>query len=142
MFGHLGQLRPTPPGFTTMLRALVVCAIALGLSMLWPRTADAQQTAAAPVVAESGNSEMLAEVIVTSTKRAENLQKTDASITVLSENELQERNIFDPGQLNGLVPGVSIQPSFILLTYIRGLGNYSSQPGVDQSVAYNVDGIY
>jgi iron complex outermembrane receptor protein len=125
-----------------MLRALVICAIALGLSMLWPRAADAQQTAAAPVGAESGNSEMLAEVIVTSTKRAENLQKTDASITVLSENELQERNIFDPGQLNGLVPGVSIQPSFILLTYIRGLGNYSSQPGVDQSVAYNVDGIY
>jgi iron complex outermembrane receptor protein len=85
---------------------------------------------------------VLAEVIVTGTKRAENLQKVDVSESVLSPTMLEARNITDAGQLNGLVPGVSIQPSFILLTYIRGLGNYSSQPGVDQSVAYNSDGIY
>jgi iron complex outermembrane recepter protein len=92
--------------------------------------------------AESQEPEGLAEVIVTANKREENLQKTDVSISVVSESSLAARNISDPGQLNALVPGVSIQPSFILLTYIRGLGNYSSQPGVDQTVAYNVDGIY
>jgi iron complex outermembrane receptor protein len=84
----------------------------------------------------------LEEVVVTAEKREVNLQEAAVSVTALSTNDLEARAIVDPGQLNGLVPGVSIQPSFILLTYIRGLGNYSSQPGVDQSAAYNVDGIY
>jgi len=84
----------------------------------------------------------LQQIVVTAQKREENLQKVPISITALGSDFLERRNISDPGQLNGLVPGVSIQPSFILLTYIRGLGNYSSQPGVDQSVAYNVDDIY
>lgn len=84
----------------------------------------------------------LQDIVVTAQKREENLQKVPISITALGGDLLERRNISDPGQLNGLVPGVSIQPSFILLTYIRGLGNYSSQPGVDQSVAYNVDDIY
>lgn len=84
----------------------------------------------------------LGEIVVTAQKREENLQKVPLAITTLDSDLLEKRAISDPGQLNGLVPGVSIQPSFILLTYIRGLGNYSSQPGVDQSVAYNVDDIY
>lgn len=81
-------------------------------------------------------------IVVTAQRREEDLQRVPLAITTIDNTLLESRNIVDPGQLNGLVPGVSIQPSFILLTYIRGLGNYSSQPGVDQSVAYNVDGIY
>jgi len=84
----------------------------------------------------------LQEIVVTAQKKEENLQRVAISATALDSDFLASRNISEPGQLNGLVPGVSIQPSFILLTYIRGLGNYSSQPGVDQSVAYNVDDIY
>lgn len=104
------------------------------------RFAGAQESDA--VRETAAQSEGLAEVVVTSTKRAQNVQDTAVSVSVLSSDDLERRAIREPAELNGLVPGVSIQPSFILLTYIRGLGNYSSQPGVDQSAAYNVDGIY
>jgi iron complex outermembrane recepter protein len=100
------------------------------------------QEAATPPVAESQPEGGLAEVLVTATKHEQNLQKTDISLSVLGQEDLAAQNISDPGQLNALAPGVSLQPSFILLAYIRGLGNYSSQPGVDQTVAYNTDGIY
>src|ERR1700761_932273 len=87
----------------------------------------------APVVESSSQPEGgLAEVLVTATKHEQNLQKTDISLSVLGQDDLAAQNISDPGQLNALAPGVSLQPSFILLAYIRGLGNYSSQPGVDQ----------
>jgi len=121
---------------------LGVAALSLALATPGLAAEAADTPAANAAVAPAEGPEGLAEVIVTSNKREENLQRTDVAISVLSENALAQRNITDPGQLNALVPGVSIQPSFILLTYIRGLGNYSSQPGVDQTVAYNVDSIY
>ena len=129
-------------------KTLAISALTLMLSLFClGGTANAEQAAAPSESAASNDKasaepDVLAEVIVTGTKRAENLQKVDISVSVVSTTALADRNIVDPGQLNGLVPGVSLQPSFILLTYIRGLGNYSSQPGVDQSVAYNADGIY
>jgi len=130
-------------------RAVVNASVALvALTAALPAWA---QDAAAPVEAapaaadtataadvESG----LGDIIVTASKRSENLQRTPISVTALGSSMLETRAVVEPGQLNGLAPGVSIQPSFILLAYIRGLGNYSSQPGVDQSVAYNVDGIF
>ncbi len=99
-----------------------------------------------PAIAQQDTNELssagIDEIVVTANKREENLQDTALSITAVSSLALERRGITDPGQLAGIAPGVSIQPSFILLTYIRGLGNYSSQPGVDQTTAYNVDGIY
>jgi iron complex outermembrane receptor protein len=121
---------------------LGIAALSLALATPGLAAEDADTPAAHVATAPAEGQEGLAEVIVTSNKREENLQRTDVAISVLSENLLTQRNITEPGQLNALVPGVSIQPSFILLTYIRGLGNYSSQPGVDQTVAYNVDSIY
>lgn len=128
---------------------VAIAALSLALStLLLNITAHAETAAPADAATTSEKAtpaegaEQLAEVIVTGTKVAQNLQKADVSVSVLSADTLAMHNITDAGQLNGLAPGVSIQPSFILLTYIRGLGNYSSQPGVDQSVAYNVDGIY
>lgn len=119
--------------------ASALCALGLAAPALAAeeQAADAQQ--ADEDTAQSGG---LGEIVVTAQKREENVQKVPIAVTALGRDLLESRNISEPGQLNGMVPGVSIQPSFILLTYIRGLGNYSSQPGVDQSVAYNVDDIY
>ncbi len=107
--------------------------------------ADSSQPAAAAAAEPAGQASSdggLGEIIVTAEKRPSNLQRTAISETVISGMELQNRGITDPGSLVGLAPSVQFQPSFLLLTYIRGVGNYSSQPGVDQSIAYNVDGIY
>ena len=99
------------------------------------------ETAAAPAV-PAAPAEGLGEIVVTASKRAENLQRAALSVTAVGGEALATRNIVDASQLTGLAPAVQIQPSFILLTFIRGVGNYSSQPAVDQSIAYNVDGIY
>ena len=96
-----------------------------------------------PVRTESDTgSDTLAEVVVTAQKREQNLQKIAVSVTAVSSEALASRAITDPQDLQGLVPGVQLQPTFNLLAYIRGVGNYDLQPGVDPSVAYNVDGIY
>jgi len=131
------ELYSRKAGRAVRRRNLIASVSAIGvLGMACPALAqDADQE----TVGTSGG---LQEIVVTAQKREENLQKVPISITALDSDFLERRNISDAGQLNGLVPGVSIQPSFILLTYIRGLGNYSSQPGVDQSVAYNVDDVY
>lgn len=113
--------------------AVSLSAVAMFLSLACPATAQE---------AEGASDTGLDEIVVTANKREENLQDTALSITAVGSLALERRGITDPGQLSGIAPGVSIQPSFILLTYIRGLGNYSSQPGVDQTTAYNVDGIY
>lgn len=81
-------------------------------------------------------------IVVSAQKRDEDLQHAALSITSVSAQELASRGIADFSQLVGLAPAVQIQPFFIPLTYIRGVGNFSAQPGVDQSISYNVDGIY
>lgn len=103
-----------------------------------PAPADAT----APAVQGAPATQGLAEIVVTASKRTEDLQRSALSITAVSSQQLDTRGITDAGQLAGLAPSVQFQPSFLLLTYIRGVGNYSSQPAVDQSIAYNVDGIY
>ncbi|MBT2186079.1 TonB-dependent receptor [Sphingobium nicotianae] len=113
-------------------------ALGVALSVAGPASAQEQPQQKHSQEASSDTEE----IVVTANKREENLQDTATSITAVSSLAIQSRGITDPGQLAGIAPGVSIQPSFILLTYIRGLGNYSSQPGVDQTTAYNVDGIY
>lgn len=84
----------------------------------------------------------LGEIIVTASKRPENLQKAAISVTALNSMALETRGIVDAAQLAGIAPGIQFQPSFVLLAYIRGIGNYSVQPATDQSIAYNVDGNY
>ncbi|MDB5684270.1 MAG: TonB-dependent receptor, partial [Sphingomonas bacterium] len=84
----------------------------------------------------------LADIVVTASKRPETLQRAALSVTAVGSAAIEARGITDASQLTGLAPSVQFQPSFLLLTYIRGVGNYSSQPAVDQSIAYNVDGIY
>lgn len=107
-----------------------------------PAAASGNQAAAPADTGSTASSTGLGEIVVTASKRAENLQRAALSVTAIGAPQLQARAITDASQLAGLAPSVQFQPSFLLLTFIRGVGNYSSQPAVDQSVAYNVDGIY
>jgi iron complex outermembrane receptor protein len=113
-------------------------AIAAPAAPAAPQAESALPAEASPTATDTG----LGEIVVTASKRSENLQRAAISITAISSASMQARGLTDMGQLAGLAPAVQFQPSFLLLTYIRGVGNYSSQPAVDQSVAYNVDGIY
>ncbi|MEO6041544.1 MAG: TonB-dependent receptor [Croceibacterium sp.] len=98
----------------------------------------AETNAGAPATARDA----ISEIVVTANKRRENMQKAAISISVLGGDQLAQLNVIDPGQLAGIKPGIQFQQSFTLLTYIRGIGNYTVQPATDQSIAYNVDGNY
>lgn len=120
---------------SSALRAL---AIALGVGgLVAPIAASAQDTAAPQD--ESGGLDV---IVVSAQKREEDLQDAALSITSIGAEALAEQGVIDFADLAGLAPAVQIQPIFIPLTYVRSVGNFSAQPAVDQSIAYNVDGIY
>ena len=127
----------------SMSRRMKTLLLAASLPVLcWATAANAQSVTTGSAKATKSAVQGLGEVIVTASKRARNIQREAISITAVTASALASRGVTDPGQLAGLAPSVQFQPTFLLLTYIRGVGNYSSQPGVDQSIAYNVDGIY
>ncbi|HSV45538.1 MAG TPA: TonB-dependent receptor [Ramlibacter sp.] len=84
----------------------------------------------------------LQEIVVTSQKVEENLNKAPASITALTASDLTARGIVDLQNLKGMIPALELVPSTLLFAYIRGVGTFSIAPGVDSAVSYNVDGIY
>lgn len=87
-----------------------------------------------------GQTMTIDEVIVTATKRSENLQTVPVAITALSGDQLQDKGIFDVLSLDRAVPGLKINnsgndPQPIL----RGAGVAGT---TDVAVPYYVDGIY
>jgi iron complex outermembrane receptor protein len=139
-----GQGRSARPAMVRTAAAMLLATTATAAYAQQAATGAAASSSetAAPAPAAATPDTGLGEIVVTAAKRFENLQRAAISITAVSAATMQARGINDLGQLAGLAPAVQFQPSFLLLTYIRGVGNYSSQPAVDQSVAYNVDGIY
>lgn len=131
----------------------LAASVAFGVATLVPGLAFAQDSSTpAGDLAEAGdatdNGSGTAErggldlIVVTAQKREQDLQDAALAITSIGAQELAARGVNDFSELAGLAPAVQIQPYFIPLTYIRGVGNFSAQPAVDQSIAYNVDGIY
>ncbi|MEC9362564.1 MAG: TonB-dependent receptor [Pseudomonadota bacterium] len=84
------------------------------------------------------------EIVVTARKRAESLQDVPLSVTALSGRDLVDTGHADLTGIADTTPNVemeSISPG-ITFTYIRGIGTRRFDPGVDQSVATFVDGVY
>ena len=97
------------------------------------------------VNAESNSSIGLEEIIVTGEKRETAIQRAPLSITAIDSAALQERNVNEVNDLNGLVPGLSISKNegSSRIVAIRGIGyetsaNPNSQPGV----AFHINGVY
>jgi iron complex outermembrane recepter protein len=85
----------------------------------------------------------LEEIVVTSTKRTEDLQHAPAAITVATGLEMVSLGITDLGALSDLIPSARLEPfeSSIHL-YIRGIGSEQDRNFVDQLVATVIDGVY
>lgn len=102
-------------------------------------TATAAQTAdtAAPPIAIS--SPAIEEVIVTASRRAEDIQQVPVAVTAVSSQELQDRGVTDASDLQFIVPNMQVG-DLIGNTgvTIRGVGLNQGAPGV----AIHVDGVY
>ncbi len=115
---------------------LSVSLVALGLAV----PATAQDDAAA----DEANSEQPGEIIVTAQKRAERLQDTPLSVTALTGQALENRQINDTSALTQLAPSLTFQqganPSNASFR-IRGIGTSLFGQGTEPSVSVVLDGV-
>jgi len=85
------------------------------------------------------------EIIVTAQKRAENLQKVPISATVVNADQLAERQIFDPSQLQLVAPSLQVKSFNAALGAsnfsIRGVGTLSFANSIESSVTSVIDGV-
>jgi iron complex outermembrane recepter protein len=101
--------------------------------------------AAAAVPDETG----LTDIVVTAEKRSTNLQDTPISISVLSNQDLEDRHVQSLGDLIGAgVPSLRVTPfasrPFSLIVNMRGVGVMldANQPARDPGVGVYIDGVY
>ena len=126
------------PNLPSSIARLLAGASALALCTAGPTRAEEGVAAAAT---PSG----LEEITVVGQKQTVQLQKAPEAITAVSADALDQANVVDPIDLNGLVPGLVITASegFNKSVAIRGIGfNVPQNDAAQPSVSYHIDGIY
>lgn len=127
---------PTPRISPTLL--------ALALAAAFPLQAAVAQTTAAPEAKKDLN--QLEAVIVTGSRRAENLKEVPLSISAIKSEELDTYNASgqDIRALSGKVPSLNIESDFgrtFPRFYVRGLGNTDFDMNASQPVGLVYDDV-
>jgi iron complex outermembrane receptor protein len=103
-----------------------------------PIVAAAQQ-----VATSTDEGAQLSEVVITARKTSEDLQRAAIAVTTIAPEEIAREGIKDPTDLQWHLPAVEFQSATsIPAIFIRGVGTYNLQAGVDSAVAFSIDGIY
>jgi len=89
----------------------------------------------------------LAEVVVTATRQATNLQDTPIAITAVTADQLEDMGLKSVADLSAVVPNAQFrraQGAFGpgVTTFIRGLGTGDTSLGGEANVAYYIDDVY
>ena len=118
-------------------RKLLLPAL-IGLALSAPASLFAQEA--------SDNEVGLEEVIVTATRMRESLQDIPVSVSALSAQQMEFRNIENTRDLQASVPNISISANTGTASggriFIRGIGDDESRIGADSAVAAYVDDVY
>ena len=88
---------------------------------------------------------ILEEIVVVAEKRDENLKDLSQAVTVLSGEELDQKNITTFVDLSAIAPGVTVAKNegYKTIISIRGIGNETNQNAIAApSVALHMDGIF
>ncbi|MBB4860299.1 iron complex outermembrane receptor protein [Novosphingobium chloroacetimidivorans] len=130
------------------------------LSAMWISTASAQDAGARNAAASSEQSSQsdeqaadtasspppsagIHDIIVTASRRAENVQKAALSIQALSSEVLARANVARPEDLTAIAPGVQIGSAGpTAQVYVRGVGSFGTNVFAESPVAFNLDGVY
>jgi len=108
-----------------------------------PQEATAQQQAASTATGEGGG---LQEVIVTATRRQENLQQVPVAVSPIGPELLQDLRIESFGDVGQSVPNLNVQQQFGSASspqmFLRGVATGSLKFETDAGVALYVDGVY
>lgn len=84
-------------------------------------------------------------IVVTATKREENLQSVPVAVTAFSEELIQEAGIKDTADIAVLTPSLGqlqVSSPFETRLSIRGVGTSQSDPALEASVGVFVDGVF
>ncbi len=140
-------------GFGRLCSACAVgAALALGAASAFAQQSDqASQNGPQPSTAQASppSSNQLQEVVVTATKRSQNVQDVPISVQAFSNEELQEKNILNLQSLTALSPGVDLEGGSpfsgdrsVLSASIRGIGQNDFAFNLNPGVGVYVDGVF
>lgn len=122
-------------------------AIALAC-MVSPHAALAQDAApneASPATADE-QSDQIADIVVTATRREERLQDVPIAVTAFGEDAIQALSAQTVGELAGFAPNLSRTSGPTggndAFFFIRGIGQLDSNPANDPGVGVYIDGVY
>ncbi|CAN7630895.1 TonB-dependent receptor [Phenylobacterium sp. LjRoot219] len=119
-------------------KRIVLCATTALAGLISAAPAGAQPAG------QAAEQTQLTEVIVTARKRQESLLQVPVIETVISAEQLDRFQVTDLTDLPKLAPGLNLGHALLSIgtqISIRGVGTSSSDPGVDQSVSLNIDGL-
>ncbi len=120
--------KPLRPDIRWLLRLAIALCGALAVS--WAATASAEEIA-------------LEEIVVTATKRTENLQDVPISVGVVTGEFVEMYDIVDLGDFQSYVPGLQVQKTFgSWAVRVRGLGSAITNLAFDSSVPVFNDDVY
>jgi iron complex outermembrane receptor protein len=126
-------------GFATLL---VVPGIAAAQAAAGVPSAEAPQPPA-PAAAQHAELETLDEIVVVAQRRPERLQEVPITVTAVSAQALQAAHVTNTADLVNVVPGLMMPTSAgYTLPHLRGVGITAIGPGIENSVALYVDGVY
>jgi iron complex outermembrane recepter protein len=107
-------------------------------AVLLPAVAAGQQAPADP-----NSGAQLSEVIITARKTSEDLQHAPIAVTTVGAEEIARSGVKNPTDLQWQLPAVEFQTAqSVPDVFIRGVGTYNLQAGVDSAIAFSIDGIY
>jgi iron complex outermembrane receptor protein len=132
----------------------VISALA-GCLLLVPTGAQAQADAvvtpsqkpstAAPAQAIStppAGQDTLEEIVITAEKREESAQRAPLALSVVSGEQLASQGVYQPEDLNKMVPGLTMTNAATTQIYVRGVGENVGNALGQSAVAVNTDGVY
>lgn len=123
------------------VRRLIWLATVSSFANLGPAFAQADPAVETAAAQDAGG---LEDIIVTARKRSESLIAAPVSVTAIGAADLSRYNASDLTRIGQLAPQLSItrSPSGAGATFnIRGIGSSPLEPGLDQSVSINLDGV-
>ncbi|MGI9260991.1 MAG: TonB-dependent receptor, partial [Woeseiaceae bacterium] len=84
------------------------------------------------------------EIIVTATRRAENLRDVPIAVSALTGDAIVEAGVKDIRDIAGQIPGLSIKSrgDTEASVFIRGIGSQAPGIGADPAVGIYIDGLY
>jgi iron complex outermembrane recepter protein len=137
-----GFHRDVPLTGTALAATQIILALLAGAAT--DAAADPQSAADSTPPAQTTQTEnSIDEIVVTAQRRRENLQDVPITITAVSAESLAAAGVTNTNDLVDVVPGMLVQTSAgYSLPHLRGVGVTAIGPGIENSVAIYVDGVY